>query len=139
VTGLTGRERYQAQVVAALRAVDVRPPGTFLWFGRRVAVLTPDSRAQADDALGREVLVDRIQQRLYADFYGAGAPRPRAEDPLTPADDGSEFARALSQANCGRGAWQAGWRVVAVSAPAQWYGSGLRRSCWASPPASTAR
>jgi hypothetical protein len=113
-TELAGR--YHAQVVAALGAVEVRSPGAFLWFGRRVSALTPGVRARHDDAVARELLIERIQQRLYADFYCAGAPRPIAEGPVAPAGNGGEFVRALSQANCGRGSWQAGWHVAAAAA-----------------------
>jgi hypothetical protein len=113
-----GRERYEAQVAAALGAVDVRQPAAFLWFGRRVSTLTPGPRAQVDEALARALLVQRSQQRLYTDFYSAGAPRPRPTGPVMPADDGGEFVRALSQANCGRGSWQTGWRVAAVDGDA---------------------
>jgi len=104
-------DRYQRQVVAALGAVDVRPPGSFLWFGRRIAALAP---AAIDGALARELLVQRIEQQLYADFYSAGSPRSPRRGPVTPADDGGEFVRTLSQANCGRGSWQLGWHVDAV-------------------------
>jgi len=107
-------DRYRAQVVAALGAVDVRPPEAFLWFGRRISARTPPARARIDDALARELLIQHLQQRLVADFYGAGAPRPQADGPVTPADEGGEFVRALSQANCGRGSWQASWRVAAA-------------------------
>jgi len=109
-----GRDRYEAQVVAALDAVDVRQPGAFLWFGRRVSAFAPGLRAQGDTALARRLLVQCIQQRLYADFYRDGAPRPQPGGPVTPADHGGEFARTLSQANCGRGSWQGGWQVAAL-------------------------
>lgn len=105
--------RYEVQVAAALRAVEVRPPAAFLWFGRRFAV-RPAGRC----AEPRDLLVDAIAQRLHEDFHGAGVPRPQDRGPVTPADDGGDFARALSQANCGRGAWQAGWRVAAVDGDA---------------------
>jgi hypothetical protein len=108
------RERYDAQVAAALGAVEVRPPGAFLWFGRRVAVPAAAVRAATDAALARELLVDAIGQRLHAGFFGAAQPRPRRGAAATPPDDGGAFARALSQANCGRGTWQSGWRVTAV-------------------------
>ncbi len=105
----TGAGRYDAQVAAALRAVEVRPPAAFLWFGRRFAA-QPEGRP----AEPRDLLVGAIAQRLHESFHGAGVPRPSDRGPVTPADDGGDFARALSQANCGRGAWQAGWRVAAV-------------------------
>jgi hypothetical protein len=105
----TGACRYEAQVAAALHAVEVRPPAAFLWFGRRFAALPLERSGDA-----RDQLVDAIARRLQEDFYGTGVPRPQRRGPVTPADDGGDFLRALSQANCGRGPWQAGWRVAAV-------------------------
>jgi len=105
----TGAARYEAQVAGALCAVEVRRPAAFLWFGRRFAVPPPERCADA-----RERLVDAIARRLHEDFDGAGVPRPQGRRPATSPDDGGDFVRALSQANCGRGAWQAGWRVAAV-------------------------
>lgn len=87
---------YEAQVADALGAVGVRPPGAYLWFGRLV---------EAAD------LTAALAAALERDFYATGAPRPPAEPTGTPAADGGEFARALSQANRGRGAWEAGWQV----------------------------
>jgi hypothetical protein len=111
---LSGRDRYDAQVVAALGSVEVRQPGAFLWFGRRVSTLPPGLRAQGDESLAHELLVQGLQQCLHAEFYRCGAPRPQTRGPVTPADHGGEFARTLSQANCGRGSWQAGWQVAAL-------------------------
>jgi hypothetical protein len=115
-TERTGASRYEAQVAAALRAVEVRPPAAFLWFGRRFVALPPEGSAGARElpADARALLVDAIARRLHEDFYGPGVPRPQRRDPVTPADDGDDFVRALSQANCGRGPWQAGWRVDEV-------------------------
>ena len=95
-------DRYEAQVLAALAATGVRPPAAYLWFGHRFAVASGDSLAGA------------IQQRLLADFQPFGAPRPARHRPAVQSADGGAFARALSQANCGRGSWQTGWRVAAV-------------------------
>lgn len=94
-----GAGRYEAQVAAALGAIDVRPPGALLWFGRRAA------------AASGERLVDAVARQLLADFFASGAPRPRRARPLTALGDGGGFVRALSQANCGRGTWQDGWRA----------------------------
>lgn len=95
-------DRYEAQMLAALAATGVRPPAAYLWFGHRFAVAPGDSLAGA------------IQQRLLADFQPFGAPRPARRRPAVQSADGGAFARALSQANCGRGSWQTGWRVAAV-------------------------
>jgi hypothetical protein len=95
-------ERYEAQVAAVLEAISVRP-GAYLWFGRRVEVAAGDSLATA------------VQRRLLGDFYALGAPRPMARATAAPARaDAAAFAGALSQANCGRGAWQTGWAVEAT-------------------------
>jgi hypothetical protein len=89
--------------MAALDALGVRPPGAYLWFGRRFT-------AGADESL-----TAAISRRLLDDFYWRGAPRPRRRRaPVMRSDEGGTFARALSQANCGRGSWQPGWRVAAI-------------------------
>ena len=105
-------ERYEAQVVAALRAVELRPPDAFLWFGRR------ETARDGDGGAPRDLLVQGIAQRLHGDFFSAAAPRPRRGGPATAPDDGGAFVRALSQANGGRGAWDSGWRVARVGADA---------------------
>ncbi len=94
--------RYEAQAVAALGAIELRPPDAFLWFGRRESV--------ADRT--RERLVQRIAERLLHDFFPTGTPRPPRGDPAAATDDGGDFVSALSQANGGRGAWQDGWRIA---------------------------
>ncbi len=91
--------RYEAQALAALGAVEVRPPGAYLWFGRRTETAS---------------LAEAIAARLLADFQPAGAPRPPQDEPDAAPGDGGSFVRALSQANNGRGSWQPGWRVSAV-------------------------
>ena len=99
-------ERYEDQVAAALRAVALRPPAAFLWFGRREAV----PAAGAGDP--RERLVAGLARRLHDDFFAIAVPHPRGGDPRAAADDGGAFVTGLSQANAGRGAWDRGWRVA---------------------------
>ena len=102
------RGRYEAQVLAALGAVELRAPDAFLWFGRRETM-------RAEDGDGpREVLVAGIAQRLHDDFFSTATPQPRhrCRTAPEPDDDGGAFVRALSQANGGRGAWQDGWRLA---------------------------
>lgn len=95
--------RYEAQVTAAFGAVELRPPDAFLWFGRRETVAGGGVR---------ERLVAHVAERLHGEFFSVGAPGPRRGGPATAPDDGGEFVRALSRANSGRGAWQAGWRLA---------------------------
>jgi len=92
---------YERQAAAALAAVSVRPPAAFVWFGRRVEA-------------GGDALVSVIAHRLEEEFYGHGAPQPPRGGPVTAADEGGSFARALSQANNGRGSWQTGWHMEGV-------------------------
>jgi hypothetical protein len=96
--------RYEAQVAAALGALELRGPDAFVWFGRR-------------ERIGAgELLEHAIARRLREDFFATGVPRPR---PLTASGlrgDGGALISALSQANGGRGAWQGGWRVTAPTA-----------------------
>ena len=51
-----GAGRYEAQVAAALGAIDVRPPGALLWFGRRAAARD----GCGGDARSGERLVDAV-------------------------------------------------------------------------------
>ncbi len=94
---------YETQVRCALGAIGVRPPGAYLWFGRRF------------DAGGDASLADAIAQRLRVDWLEPGSPRPASADPAAPAAEAASFARTLAQANPGRGSWQPGWRVVTVA------------------------
>lgn len=102
--------RHEDQVVAALRAVALRAPDAFLWFGRREV-----PRAD-DEGDPRERLVQGVARRLHADFFGAGVPRPRRAGPVAASDHGGAFVAALSQANPGRGAWEGGWRIASGGA-----------------------
>ncbi len=86
---------YEDQVADALGAVALRPPAAFLWFGRR---------CEAPD------LTAAIAARLLTGFYASGGARPLGPGFTAPGDGGA-LARALSQANSGRGSWQAGWTV----------------------------
>ena len=45
VTAIAPAGAYEAQVLALLEAVDVRPPDTLLWFGRRDAATAPAPRS----------------------------------------------------------------------------------------------
>jgi hypothetical protein len=93
---------YEAQVLDAVGAVGVRGADAYLWFGRRF------------EAGAGESLTDAIAQRLRVDFLEPGAPRPARPEARAAGAEAASFAGALSHANCGRGSWQPGWRVVAI-------------------------
>jgi hypothetical protein len=90
---------YEEQVSDALGAAAARPPGAYVWFGRRYEA---------------PALIDALRARLLGDFYEPGAARPPLPDAATPAGDGGALLAALSQANCGRGSWRTGWRIGAA-------------------------
>jgi hypothetical protein len=90
---------YEEQVADALSAAAARPPGAYVWFGRRYEA---------------PALIEALRARLLGDFYEPGGARPPLADAATPAGDGGALLAALSQANCGRGSWRTGWRIGAA-------------------------
>lgn len=101
-----------AQLGAVLAALAARPPASYRWFGRRVDVLDAGDRSRLGAARTRARLVEAIAGRLLDDFAGSGMPSAsHSGAPAAPAGD-ELLARALSQANCGRGPLLRGWRVV---------------------------
>jgi len=91
---------YEDQLADALSAADARPPGAYLWFGRRYEA---------------PALTAALRARLLADFYEPGAARPPLPPAAAPPGDGGQLLAALSQANCGRGAWEPGWRIAGAA------------------------
>jgi hypothetical protein len=107
---------YRAEVADALRALDVIPPASYAWFGRRTRSLPPDVLVAATPAEVRASLVAALERELYRSFFTQGRPLPASpERPVSVRRD-TAFARALSAANTGVGGWQAGWRVAALEA-----------------------
>ena len=97
--------RYEAQVVAALGAVGVRPP-------ERVPLVRPALRGARPASRSPSAIA---QPAAAPTSTAPGAPRPaRPGRAAGPADAAASSRGALSQANCGRGSWQAGWRVAAI-------------------------
>lgn len=94
----------------ALRAVVVRPPHSFSWFGTAVSSPPSMRRGLSPDHL-RLDLEERLALTLYASFYrrGSAGPIVPPEGPLRPDD---RFVRSLSRANRGSGCDDPGWRTV---------------------------
>ena len=117
---------YVGQIEAALQAVDVTSATSFTWFGERSGRLPrPLARALAPES-ARELLIDGLQDVLYASFYTQGRPVP-ASMSGSPGQTDRAFVDALSRANRGSGGWQSGWRVERVdSGVAEVVRDGLR-------------
>ena len=103
--------RYRDQVAAAIAAVTIRGPTPLRVAGPASGRLPPALDAALDDARapqppGRVPARGALPLVLLPRAPRAGAPRragPAAADP--------RLAAALSQANAGRGSWEAGWTV----------------------------
>lgn len=105
---------FREQVTLALRAVAVRSPTSYAWFGCPSRPLPQAVSSAFPPGAEREYLIARIAQELYRSFYTRSRPMPHrpGDDPLAGPDPA--FVEALSDANTGRGGWDAGWRVEAV-------------------------
>jgi hypothetical protein len=98
----------EAQVAAALEALRVEPPGAYRWLGRHV-----DCAADVPGA-GRSVVLERLEEDLYRDFYCAGGePRALPRERSAPAIRAA-FRERLADANTATTTWARGWVVTSV-------------------------
>ena len=104
---------YRQQATAALRAVAVKTPTSYAWFGRASRPLPPAVAATVRPGLQREYLLDRLEAALYHSFYRHGRPLPHRPGDGPPFSRDSLFVDALSAANVGQGGWDPGWFVEA--------------------------
>jgi hypothetical protein len=102
---------FRAQVASAIEAMTVRPSGSWVWCGRRVA--RPPVRT-LPPAAARAYLVAVLERVLYESFYCPGAPTPAPvqERRVAPRSDPA-FVEELSATNAGGGCWSEGWRIEA--------------------------
>jgi hypothetical protein len=105
---------YREQVALALRAVAVRSPTSYAWFGHSSRLLSPAVTSAFAPGTAREYLITLLEDELYRSFYSQGGPLPHCPTETSPARPDPGFVAALSAANSGCGGWQGGWRVEAV-------------------------
>lgn len=103
--------RYRDQVAAALGAVTIRGPTHYSWMGRGSRPLPASVAAELDESERRSYLVSCLREELYSSFYCHGGPVPARWGEPEPVSADPWLADAMSQANTGRGSWEAGWRV----------------------------
>lgn len=103
--------RYREQVAAALRAVTIRGPTRYAWLGRASRPLPASVDADLDDADRRRYLISCLREELYTSFYCQGRPVPARWGEPEPISADPWLSTALSQANTGRGSWDAGWTI----------------------------
>lgn len=90
---------------AALRAVSFHRAHTFSWFGEREPHLPARLAAALPHDSLREYLLNRLQQRLYSDFYCKGKAtsiQSRSSQPILTSAN-AVFVNGLSAANRGHG------------------------------------
>jgi hypothetical protein len=98
----------EAQVAAALDAVRVAPPRAYRWLGKLVQCAC-DVREG-----GRSVLLARLEDDLYRDFYCTGGdPIPLSRVQSAPAIRAA-FREQLADANTATTTWARGWTVTAI-------------------------
>ena len=100
---------YHDSIVAVLRATEVQPGFTYLWFGKQFGALPSSIKRLLDDNTARHYLLLTLQAHLYGLFYCRGEATPsslsvqrRPARPIGP---------ELERANRGQGYWGRGWRV----------------------------
>jgi HopA1 effector protein family len=102
---------YRAAIAAALQAVAIRSPTQYAWLGRVSRSLPPSVRAELDEPRRRAHLVTILGAELYASFYCHGRPVPARWGAFASVSADPWLARALSEANRGRGSWEPGWTI----------------------------
>jgi HopA1 effector protein family len=103
--------RYRDQVTSALEAVTIRSETQYAWLGRASRALPSSLLAEMDASQRRNYLVTCVREELYSSFYCHGHPVPARWGEREPASADLRIAKAMSQANRGRGSWEPGWTV----------------------------
>lgn len=107
---MTARSIHDADVAAALEAVEVVSHVDYEWFGEAFGVPEHIARHAAPD-LVREMLIQAIRWRLYANFFTTG--RPTAVTHKGVAVSGPRgLSQDLVAANCGTGSVDLGWTFI---------------------------
>jgi hypothetical protein len=103
---------HRAQVRSALGAVRVRSATSYSWCGTVSAPVSPELERAMGVEVARDLLVYRLQQELYGNFYCRGFPTPSMRQAGgSAAVNSSAFVEALSAANHADGTLQPGWRI----------------------------
>jgi hypothetical protein len=102
---------YESQLTSAIRAVVVRSPTTYSWFGQSSPRLPARVERALTASTARNHLVHTLGSKLYRDFFVKGRAAPSGwETRSSPAGRGP-FVAGMSAANTGSGYWADGWTV----------------------------
>jgi hypothetical protein len=110
-------KNYRDMLREVLRAIDIVSPTSYRWFGVPCATMSPQAEAVTAPQDARAFLRYALKNRLYADFYCPGVARPSVEMTAPRTGTMSAFLRSLSEANCGSGSRDPGWKVLGSDGP----------------------
>ncbi len=99
---------YRDQVMAAVRAVTIRSPTGYAWFGHPSRPLPKSLLGQLSSLECRRHLIASLREELYSSFYSTGGPVPARWGKAQPAAADPGLTTALSDANPGEGSWEPG-------------------------------
>lgn len=102
---------YESQLTEAIRAVVIRSPTTYSWFGRSSPRLPARVERALSPSTAHDHLVHTLGSRLYSDFFLKGRAVPSGWDVRSSPAGRAPFIAGLSAANTGSGYWADGWRV----------------------------
>jgi hypothetical protein len=102
---------YRDQLAAAVRAVTIRSPTAYAWFGQHSRPLPRLVRDALRGVEYRRHLVASLSEELYSSFYTTGWPVPARWGRVPPVASDRRLAAALSDANDASGSWEPGWTV----------------------------
>jgi HopA1 effector protein family len=108
---------YREQLALALRAVAVRAPDSYTWFGRAFQPVPRALTRALEPSDQRKYLIRLLETELYRSFYSRGRPVSYLPGHDPPDRANSAFVETLSGCNRGLGGWEADWRVEAVDGP----------------------
>src|ERR1700733_1292318 len=105
---------FVEQVEGAIVATALHGRNGYSWFGRPCPQLTRRARQALGERAIHKWLFSQLRWQLYGAFYCRGiATAAGVATGVHSPPSGAHFAEELSQANCGKGYWEQGWRVTA--------------------------
>jgi hypothetical protein len=107
---------FVEQVEGAILATTFHGRDGYSWFGSPCPRLTPRARQALGERAIHKWLFSQLRWQLYGAFYCAGiATGAQVATGVHSPPSAARFVENLSQANCGKGYWEDGWKVTATN------------------------
>jgi hypothetical protein len=105
---------FVEQVEGAILATAFHGRNGYSWFGRPCPQLTPRAQQALGERAMHKWLFSQLRWQLYGAFYCQGiAGAAQVPTGVHSPPSAAHFVEELSQANCGKGCWEQGWKVTA--------------------------